>query len=96
MKPPAVDVSTRFLVFLFALILTGLASIIFLFYFQDKKNNTSQLWVEHTREVLFHAEVILATVIDNETGSRGYLLTGKREFLEPLLSFKKNNSQQTP
>jgi PAS domain S-box-containing protein len=89
MKRSVANVSTRFLIFLFALILTGLACLSFLFYFQDTKNNTSQLWLEHAQKVLYRAEVILATVIDNETGSRGYLLTGKREFLEPLLSSKK-------
>src|ERR1700712_3461839 len=94
MKQPPVNVPSRFLISLLALILAGLASLTFLFYFQDTKNNTSQLWVEHTQDVLYRAEIILSTVLDNETGSRGYLLTGKREFLEPLLSSKKTIHNQ--
>ncbi len=39
--------------------------------------------VDHTRIVLFTASRTLRLVIDQETGIRGYLLTGASEFLEP-------------
>src|SRR5579871_4249914 len=39
--------------------------------------------VDHTRIVLFTASRALRLVIDQETGIRGYLLTGAPEFLEP-------------
>ncbi len=86
MQPPAG--ASRFFISIIALILGGLTSLAFLFYFQYTRNNTNQGWVEHTQEVLYRAETILVTVIDNETGSRGYLLTGDRRFLEPLLYSK--------
>ncbi len=40
-------------------------------------------WVQHTFEVLTSIRIILAHVVDMETGMRGYLLAGREEFLEP-------------
>jgi PAS domain S-box-containing protein len=50
--------------------------------------NTSQLLedagqVAHTHEVLDLTADLLRTLVDAETGQRGYLLTGKDSFLEP-------------
>ncbi|MCH2163331.1 MAG: methyl-accepting chemotaxis protein [Marinovum sp.] len=41
-------------------------------------------WVEHTYKVIIEAERILLAAVDMETGMRGYLLAGRREFLEPF------------
>jgi PAS domain S-box-containing protein len=40
-------------------------------------------WVSHTHEVLAKLEEVLSTLKDAETGQRGYLLTGDRDYLEP-------------
>lgn len=40
-------------------------------------------WVEHTDLVIAQAQVVQRYLIDMETGTRGYLLTGQAEFLEP-------------
>ena len=40
-------------------------------------------WVEHTHQVLDHASRIEKLIVDMETGERGFLITGKEEFLEP-------------
>src|SRR5689334_19118726 len=50
--------------------------------------NTRQLledagWVAHTHEVLDMPSDVLRTLVDAETGQRGFLLTGKDNFLEP-------------
>jgi PAS domain S-box-containing protein len=50
--------------------------------------NTSQLdedarWVSHTHEVLDLTGDLLGTLVDAETGQRGFLVTGQDEFLEP-------------
>jgi PAS domain S-box-containing protein len=50
--------------------------------------NTRQLredaaWVSHTHEVLQAVQACLTTVIDAETGERGYLLTHDRKYLQP-------------
>ncbi len=40
-------------------------------------------WVDHTDEVIAVANDAMKQVIDQETGLRGYLITGDRVFLEP-------------
>jgi signal transduction histidine kinase/DNA-binding response OmpR family regulator/CHASE3 domain sensor protein len=39
--------------------------------------------VEHSNEVVYNLENVMSTMKDAETGQRGYLLTGRQEFLEP-------------
>jgi len=39
--------------------------------------------VNHTDSVIQNLEMVLSTLKDGETGQRGYLLTGKENFLEP-------------
>jgi len=50
--------------------------------------NTNQLnedarWVAHTQEVLGHTADVLLTLVDAETGQRGFIITGKDDFLQP-------------
>lgn len=40
-------------------------------------------WVVHTHEVISRLQDVLSLLKDAETGQRGYLLTGKDEYLEP-------------
>ena len=40
-------------------------------------------WETHTQDVLFEAEHVLAALEDAQTGQRGYLITTRRDFLEP-------------
>jgi methyl-accepting chemotaxis protein len=40
-------------------------------------------WVSHTQKVLAAATSILANVVDMETGMRGYMLAGEKDFLDP-------------
>jgi PAS domain S-box-containing protein len=51
-------------------------------------HNTRQLdedaaWVAHTHEVLDLTGETLLALVDAETGERGFLITGKEEFLQP-------------
>ncbi len=43
-------------------------------------------WVTHTFEVIQESEKLLGYLRDAETGQRGYLLTGKKEYLKPYFS----------
>jgi PAS domain S-box-containing protein len=43
----------------------------------------NQVWVLHTRQVLYELEKIEYLLVDAETGQRGYLLTGDPSYLEP-------------
>jgi len=58
--------------------------IVALLSFQNSEKfiDTNQ-WVNHTHEVLYEFEQILATGVDAETGMRGFVITGKENFLEP-------------
>jgi len=45
-------------------------------------------WVNHTHEVIEIGDEINGSLIDMETGLRGYLITGDKDFLEPYNSGK--------
>ena len=47
-------------------------------------------WVDHSHEVLYELEQILASSVDAETGERGYILTGDENYLEPFNKAKSN------
>ncbi len=51
-------------------------------------------WVTHTQDVISEATGIEKLVIDMETGQRGFLITGKRTFLEPYNNAKKKVSHK--
>src|SRR4051794_37234061 len=40
-------------------------------------------WVDHTDQVITQAHTIQELLIDQETGLRGYVITGEQDFLEP-------------
>ncbi|MCB1189210.1 MAG: CHASE3 domain-containing protein [Leptospiraceae bacterium] len=52
-------------------------------FFNLKTINGNFHWVIHTDEVLRNAERLKKLVVDMETGERGFMITGKDEFLEP-------------
>ena len=43
----------------------------------------ARAWVRHTREVLENLDELLMSAVDQETGVRGYIVTGDEHFLEP-------------
>jgi signal transduction histidine kinase/CheY-like chemotaxis protein/CHASE3 domain sensor protein len=45
---------------------------------------SSARWVNHTNEVQKKVEKVIAGLVDAETGQRGYLLSGKPQFLDPF------------
>lgn len=63
------------------ILLVGVVGGIALFSI-NKLLNTAK-WVDHTRVVLSEAQDIVAAAVDMETGMRGFLLSGKDEFLKP-------------
>jgi len=69
---------------LFFLILTGLIA-----YVNLNRIDTLEKWVAHTHVVLEDAELITAAAVDMETGMRGYLLAGKKDFLVPYKTGEK-------
>ncbi|GBG15394.1 uncharacterized protein NMK_3001 [Novimethylophilus kurashikiensis] len=53
-----------------------------LFRFVGNTTNTRN-WVSHTHQVLAQLETLLVDVVDIETGTRGYLIVGRPEYLDP-------------
>jgi signal transduction histidine kinase/CHASE3 domain sensor protein len=49
----------------------------------SRRNGESAAWVEHTYQVMGKANDARAALLEMQTGYRGFLLTGKDEFLEP-------------
>ena len=47
-------------------------------------------WVQHTHEVIAHGNGLGKLIVDMETGERGFLITGKEEFLEPFEASRKS------
>ncbi|SHG77730.1 Signal transduction histidine kinase [Chryseolinea serpens] len=52
------------------------------------KNNEkfieSNIWVDHTNQVMYEFEQIRLYSVDAETGARGYVITGDEHYLEPF------------
>lgn len=56
---------------------------------QFLSSQRSAEWVEHTHEVLLKSQYIEKLQIDMETGQRGFIITGKENFLQPFNTGKK-------
>src|SRR5689334_15398559 len=49
-------------------------------------NDQTAALVDHTQAVITAADEALAALVDMESGYRGFLLTGREDFLEPYTS----------
>ena len=47
-------------------------------------------WVDHTHKVIAEGKAIGASMVDMETGMRGFLVAGKETFLEPYVGGQKS------
>jgi signal transduction histidine kinase/CHASE3 domain sensor protein/CheY-like chemotaxis protein len=72
-----------------SLTLVLMVILAFISYQSIKSLAKTANWVEHTHLVLEHAAEIEKLVLDIETGERGFLISGKEEFLEPYINGKK-------
>jgi CHASE3 domain sensor protein len=50
---------------------------------QVRRLMSAQEWVEHTDFVIAQSRLLLRSIIDQETGLRGYLLSRESQFLQP-------------
>jgi signal transduction histidine kinase len=60
-----------------------LTSMIILFYSNSKNNNVSTALVEHTQQVIKNNDDLLVSLVNHQTGVRGYLLTNDTSLLGP-------------
>jgi PAS domain S-box-containing protein len=69
-------------------LILSIAALIAVSIYQSKGLQENNQLIYTTQEVLLSSEKILTQTINNETSSRGYVLTGKASFLEP---YKESN-----
>lgn len=73
----------------FALVLTMVMLVSATAYLSLGSLIQSSAWVEHTHKVIRVGESVSASMIDMETGLRGFMVTGDNQYLEPYYSGKK-------
>ncbi len=62
------------------LVILAMAAIV---GFEVEQLRTALGWVDHTDRVIAEVRLAFRSIVDEETGLRGYLLTRRDEFLEP-------------
>jgi methyl-accepting chemotaxis protein len=67
----------------FGLALLIVAGLNLFAYNATRKGAETSRWVDHTYSVISAADEALSALVNMETGFRGFLITGKEEFLEP-------------
>lgn len=68
----------------FGLVIAVTMLIIFVAYNNFNQLVTANGWDKHTYEVLLECRGMIKSLIDIETGQRGFAITGDEKFLEPL------------
>lgn len=67
----------------FALVLAVLLTLSIMSYINFSNQNEASKWNDHTYKVLMELQNVLASMVNMETGQRGYALTGDVKSLEP-------------
>lgn len=76
------------------LLLLSIATVVAISIFESRQVDKTARLVAHTNEVLVHTESLLSSVKDNESGSRGYVLTGQKAFLDQVERSKKRTEEE--
>lgn len=71
------------LVLSFSIPVIALLCVTAVFFNKAERAETAKQWTAHTYEVLALLDSVIAGMVDQETGLRGYLLAGNPAFLEP-------------
>lgn len=74
--------SPGFLILMFSTVVIVILGAAFS-YSNFQAVRAQQEWVNHTHEVLMELEAYMSSLKDAETGVRGYVLTGRENFLDP-------------
>ncbi len=68
----------------FSIPLSLIIIIAFVVHFNINNLLATSAWVKHTHQVIASATKLEKLILDMETGERGFLITGKEEFLQPF------------
>ena len=88
-----VKIATKLMACFAALILTAIASFGFIWLQRSTVAETAR-WSEHTYEVLQATNAAMAAMVDQETGFRGFLITGNQGNLGPYHAGRKAFAEQ--
>ncbi|MCE2593672.1 methyl-accepting chemotaxis protein [Motilimonas cestriensis] len=72
----------------YGLVLLLMAIVSTVVYLSISSISDASRWVNHTYDVIRNADSVNAAMVDMETGQRGFMITGKDEYLEPYNSGK--------
>lgn len=78
----------------FGVVLAVLVALSILSYVNFSKQNETAEWNDHTYAVLLELQAVTASMVDMETGQRGYSLTGEEKSLEPFLNGEKSFNER--
>jgi len=76
--------STRLLTAGLVLLTTTLLIVLYVSVYQSKKVRDTSEQVNATQLIIEHTQKLVMTTLDNETGARGYIITGNEDFLDSL------------
>jgi methyl-accepting chemotaxis protein len=89
----------RKLVVALGLMLIAILTVNVVIYTKSAEIQQTTKWTDHTNEVIATTNEALASMIDQETGLRGFLLAGEEKFLAPyragIAQFEKSVSKAT-
>jgi len=71
-------------------VILAIVAVLFVSIRQSQRVRDTSKLVAHTQEVLLHIQKLVLFGLDNETGARGYALSGDSKFLEPITRSKKD------
>ena len=74
---------------IFIIVLT-IVAVLFVSIRQSQRVRDTAELVSHTQEVLFHIQKLVLVGLDNQTDTRGYVLSADNKFLEPVARSKKD------
>jgi len=71
------------------LVFISIIVVIFLALSEQTHIKSTSRLVGHTQETITHADLLLKAVLENENATRGYSITGEKEFLDQRIQMKK-------
>lgn len=67
-----------------ASVIITVATVLFVSIRQSQRVRDTTIQVDRTEQVLKQIQKLIVTSLDNETGARGFVITGRERYLEPL------------
>ena len=75
--------SEKYITLFYSLVVVVLVILFGTYCYNTYQVKLSNRLVQHTQEIISKSNIVLLDVLDVETGTRGFVLTGKEEYLEP-------------